>query len=107
MPGGEPEDLAQEARLGILDAIRAWDPERRVPFKSFARLCAVRQTRMAANAARAGKHSRSTTPDAAPDRRDGHALEDTLEATGRPDTDPSPRRWAASDCETSCSVPPR
>ena len=26
LPGGETDDLAQSARLGILDAIRAWDP---------------------------------------------------------------------------------
>jgi RNA polymerase sigma-H factor len=89
-PGGEREDLAQEARLGILDAIRAWDPERRVPFKSFARLCAVRQARMAANAARAAKHqplngARTLHRIAG---ENGHALEDTLEATGRPDEDP-------------------
>ena len=90
MPGGEREDLAQEARLGILDAIRAWDPERRVPFKSFAWLCAVRQARMAANAARAAKHqplngARTLHHIAG---ENGHALEDTLEATGRPDEDP-------------------
>jgi RNA polymerase sporulation-specific sigma factor len=90
MPGGEREDLAQEARLGILDAIRAWDPERRVPFKSFAWLCAVRQARMAVNAARAAKHqplngARTLHRIAG---GSGHALEDTLEATGRPDEDP-------------------
>jgi RNA polymerase sporulation-specific sigma factor len=90
MPGGEREDLAQEARLGILDAIRAWDPERRVPFKSFAWLCAVRQARMAVNAACAGKHqplngARTLHRIAG---ENGHALEDTLEATGRPDEDP-------------------
>jgi RNA polymerase sporulation-specific sigma factor len=90
MPGGEREDLAQEARLGIFDAIRAWDPDRRVPFKSFAWLCAMRQARMAANAARAAKHQ--PLNDARTLHRiageDGHALEDTLEATGRPDADP-------------------
>ena len=56
LPGGEREDLAQEARLGVLDAIRAWDPERRVPFKSFAWLCAGREARLAVDTARAGKH---------------------------------------------------
>jgi RNA polymerase sporulation-specific sigma factor len=61
-----------------------------VPFRSFAWLCAVRETRMAVNAARAGKHqplndARSLHPVAGDD---GHALEDTLEATGCPDADP-------------------
>lgn len=90
LPGGEREDLAQEARLGILDAIRAWDPDRRVPFKSFAWLCAVREARMAVNTARAGKHQplngARTLHHVAGE--DGHALEDTLEATGHPDEDP-------------------
>ena len=90
MPGGERDDLAQHARLGILGAIHAWDPRRRVPFRSFAWLCAVREARMAVSAARAGKHQplndarglHAVVADT------GHALEDTLEATGRPDSDP-------------------
>ena len=90
MPGGERDDLAQQARLGIFDAIHAWDPRRRVPFRSFAWLCAVRETRMAVSAAHAGKHeplngARSLHRAAG---ADGHALEDTLQATGRPDADP-------------------
>jgi RNA polymerase sigma-H factor len=90
MPGGDRDDLCQQARIGILGAIHAWDPCRRVPFRSFAWLCAVRETRMAVNAARAGKHqplndARSLHPVAGDD---GHALEDTLEATGCPDADP-------------------
>jgi RNA polymerase sporulation-specific sigma factor len=87
--GGETDDLAQCARLGILDAIRAWDPERRVPFRSFAWLCAVREARMAVNSARAGKHQplNGARPlHAAGD--DGLPLEDTVEDTGRPDQDP-------------------
>ena len=80
MPGGERDDLAQQARLGVFDAIHAWDSRRRVPFRSFAWLCAVRETRMAASAARAGKHeplngARSLHRVAG---EDGHALEDTL-----------------------------
>ena len=90
LPGGEREDLAQEARLGILAAIRAWDPDRRVPFRCFAWLCAVREARMAVNAARAAKHqplnrARSLQ---APAGEDGPPLADTLAATGRPDEDP-------------------
>jgi RNA polymerase sporulation-specific sigma factor len=90
MPRGERDDLAQHARIGILGAIHAWDPRRRVPFRSFAWLCAVRETRMAVNAARAAKHqpltgARSLHPVAG---EDGQALEDTLEATGRSDADP-------------------
>ena len=90
MPGGESDDLAQHARLGVVYALRAWDPCRRVPFSSLAWLCAVRETRRAANAARAGKHqplngARALHPIAG---EDAYALEDSLEATGRPDADP-------------------
>ena len=91
MPGGERDDLAQYARLGILRAIHAWDPRRGVTFRWFVWLCAVREARMAVIAARAGKHqpltgARSLHPIVGGEN--GHALEDTLEATGRPDTDP-------------------
>jgi RNA polymerase sporulation-specific sigma factor len=90
LPGGEREDLAQEARLGILAAIRAWDPDRSVPFRCFAWLCAVREARMAVSAARAAKHqplnhARSLH---SPIAEDGAPLEDTLVATGHPDDDP-------------------
>jgi RNA polymerase sporulation-specific sigma factor len=90
LPGGERDDLDQEARVGILQAIRDWDPERRVPFRCFAWLCAVREARMAVNAARARKHQplNSARPLHAVDGDDGPALQDTIEATGCPDDDP-------------------
>src|SRR4051794_39170264 len=52
LPGSESEDLAQEARLALLDATRAWDPDRGVPFSNFAWLCATREARNALRAAR-------------------------------------------------------
>jgi RNA polymerase sporulation-specific sigma factor len=90
LPGGARDDLAQEARLGIVDAIRAWDAGRRVPFRSFARLCAVRQARMAVNAARAAKHEPLTHARSlhAPTGDGGPPLEDTLVASARADDDP-------------------
>jgi RNA polymerase sporulation-specific sigma factor len=89
LPGGETDDLAQCARLGIVDAMRAWDPKRGVPFRSFAWLCATREARMAVNSARAGKHQplNSARPLHATDH-DGLALEDTVEDTSRPDENP-------------------
>jgi RNA polymerase sporulation-specific sigma factor len=54
--GGEREDLAQEARIGVFDAARCWDPQRRVPFHCFAWLCANHEVISALNAARARKH---------------------------------------------------
>jgi len=56
LPGGEPDDLAQEARVGLVDAMRRWDPARGVPFSNFAWLCATREARNAVVAARATKH---------------------------------------------------
>jgi RNA polymerase sporulation-specific sigma factor len=90
LPGGEREDLAQEGRVGILAAIRAWDPERSVPFRCFAWLCATREARTAINAARAAKHQPLNQARSLhrPVAEDGVALEDTLIATGRPDDDP-------------------
>ena len=90
LPGGEREDLAQEARMGILAAIRAWDPDRSVPFRCFAWLCALREARMAVSAARAAKHqplSRARSLHS-PIAEDGVPLQDTLVATGHPDDDP-------------------
>src|SRR3954452_13056653 len=56
LPGGERDDLAQEARMGLVDAMRRWDPARGVPFSNFAWLCATREARNAVDAARAAKH---------------------------------------------------
>src|SRR4051794_41155721 len=61
LPGGDPDDLAQEARMGLLEAIRRWDPARRVPFSTFVWLCATREARNAVDAARASKHHVLTT----------------------------------------------
>jgi RNA polymerase sporulation-specific sigma factor len=91
LPGGEREDLAQEARLGILAAIRAWDPSRRVPFRSFAWLCASREARMAVCAARAGKHqplNRARSLHRPVGEDGGPPLEETITAITRPDADP-------------------
>src|SRR3954468_23473862 len=61
LPGSEPEDVAQEARLALLDATRAWDPDCGVPFNNFAWLCATREARNALRAARRHKHHLLTT----------------------------------------------
>src|SRR4051794_10892717 len=56
LPGGDREDLAQEARWGVVEAMRTWDGSRGVPFSSFAWLCATREARMAVSSALASKH---------------------------------------------------
>lgn len=45
-PGCEREDLAQEARVGLVAAIRAWQPERG-PFPAFADRCVTNQALLA------------------------------------------------------------
>jgi RNA polymerase sigma factor (sigma-70 family) len=53
--GCERADVEQEARLGLLQAIRAWQPARG-PFRAFAALCARNQALKALDAAGARKH---------------------------------------------------
>ena len=53
--GCERDDIAQEARLGLLRAIRAWQHERG-PFRVFAARCARNQALSALDAAGARKH---------------------------------------------------
>ena len=48
-------DIAQEARIGLLAAIRGWQPTRG-PFRAFAATCARRQALKALDTARARKH---------------------------------------------------
>ena len=90
LPGGDREDLAQEARLGIANAIAGWDPQRHVPFRAFAWLCATREIGMAITSARAGKHQPITAASSLQyvSASDGRTLEDTLALTGDPDSDP-------------------
>jgi len=56
LPGGERDDLAQEARWGVVEAMRAWDAERGVPFHVFAKLCAIHEVQMAVTSASSRKH---------------------------------------------------
>ena len=65
-PGSEREDLAQEARMGLLAAIRAWQPERG-PFPAFADRCVTNQALLALKADCRHKHqllSRAASLDA-------------------------------------------
>jgi RNA polymerase sporulation-specific sigma factor len=70
-PGCDREDLAQEARVGLLAAIRAWRPERG-PFPAFADRCVSNQALLALKATAARKHqvlSLAASLDSPPDRR--------------------------------------
>lgn len=56
LAGGDCEDLIQEGMLGLLKAVRAYEPERNVPFEAFARMCITRRVYSAVSAASAVKH---------------------------------------------------
>jgi RNA polymerase sporulation-specific sigma factor len=112
--GGEREDLAQHARLGIAKAIRDWDPTRRVPFKPFARLCAIRETKDAYEAGGARKHAplNAARPldsalGALEGRRDHEQglLEERLAAI-RPDEDPVVKTLARERLRDICARVP-
>jgi len=101
--GCERDDLAQEARIGLLAAIRAWRPERG-PFPAFADRCVQNQTLLAIQAAARHKHqllshaiSFDRPADAFIDRQTGESfgldLSDTLAASDR-DGDPESRLFA-------------
>jgi RNA polymerase sporulation-specific sigma factor len=98
--GCDREDLAQEARMGLLAAIRAWRPERG-SFPAFADRCVTNQALLALQAACAHKHqvlSRAISLDSPPehsaspaDSGRAPALLDTLAAPRDPRSDPEAR----------------
>ena len=55
--GGETEDLIQEGMLGLLSAIRQYDPASNVPFKAFAEVCISNRIYSAIKSASRQKHS--------------------------------------------------
>ncbi|MBP1758485.1 MAG: polymerase sporulation specific sigma factor SigH [Firmicutes bacterium] len=57
LAGGDSEDLIQEGMLGLLIAIREFDPERKVAFRTFAELCIRRRMISAVRMAAGGKHT--------------------------------------------------
>ncbi|MGO9974498.1 MAG: sigma-70 family RNA polymerase sigma factor [Solirubrobacteraceae bacterium] len=99
-PGCDREDLAQEARVGLLAAVRAWRPDRG-PFPAFADRCVSNQVLLALKATSARKHqvlSLAASLDApldhrasSSDSRPAPALLDTLPARRDTRTDPEIR----------------
>lgn len=55
--GGDRDDLIQEGLIGLLKAIRVYNPEKDASFKSFADLCITRQIISAVKASLRLKHS--------------------------------------------------
>jgi RNA polymerase sporulation-specific sigma factor len=56
LPGGDVEDLIQEASLGFVRAVRDYRPQLGIPFRPFAELCATRQVITAVKSATRQKH---------------------------------------------------
>jgi RNA polymerase sporulation-specific sigma factor len=56
LPGGDADDVLQEARIGFAQAARCYHPDHGASFATFARLCVTRQLASAVTAARRGKH---------------------------------------------------
>ena len=115
-PGCDREDLAQEARLGLLAAIRAWRPERG-PFPAFADRCVSNQALLALKAAAARKHQVLSLAASIDSPHDGHAnpsddrrapaLLDVLAARRDTCTDPELRLLVHEQLVEPRARPPR
>lgn len=57
LAGGDSEDLIQEGMMGLLSAIRTFEPERDVQFSTYAELCIKRRLYSAIKSAARNKHS--------------------------------------------------
>lgn len=57
LAGGDSEDLIQEGMLGLLTAIRGFDPGRDASFRTYAEICIRSRLLTAVRAAQGGKHS--------------------------------------------------
>ncbi len=56
IPGGDADDIVQEALIGLYKAVRDYRPERQASFRVFAELCITRQIRTAVKTAQRRKH---------------------------------------------------
>jgi len=57
LAGGDSEDLMQEGMLGLLSAIRSYDPQKKVQFSTYAEFCIRRRLYSAIRSATSNKHS--------------------------------------------------
>lgn len=61
MAGADEDDVVQEGMIGLLKAIRQYDPEREASFSTFAGICITRQIISAIRAAGRDKHKALNT----------------------------------------------
>ena len=57
LAGGDGEDLIQEGMMGLLTAIRTFDPGRDATFRTYAEICIRSRLLTAIRAAQGGKHA--------------------------------------------------
>lgn len=57
LAGGDSEDLIQEGMVGLLSAIRVFNPERGASFRTYAEICIKNRVRSAIKAASRDKHT--------------------------------------------------
>lgn len=57
LAGGDSEDLIQEGMMGLLHAVRTFDPGRCAKFHTYATVCIQSRLRSAIRAAQGGKHA--------------------------------------------------
>ena len=57
LAGGDSEDLIQEGMVGLLTAIRGFDPGRDAAFRTYAEICVRSRLYTAVRAAQGGKHA--------------------------------------------------
>lgn len=57
LAGGDSEDLIQEGMVGLLNAMRTYDPERQAQFRTYAEVCIRSRLVSAVRAAGRDKHS--------------------------------------------------
>ncbi len=57
LAGGDREDLIQEGMIGLLSAVRGFDPNREAVFRTYAETCIQNRLRSAVRNASRGKHS--------------------------------------------------
>ncbi|MFA9432591.1 RNA polymerase sporulation sigma factor SigH [Egicoccus sp. AB-alg2] len=86
--GGDQDDLAQEAMLGLFKAVRDFSPRSGASFRSFAELCITRQVLTAVRGATRHKHrplNTSVSLDRPHDSRPDVTIGEVLPATDAPD----------------------
>lgn len=82
MAGADEDDVVQEGMIGLLKAIRQYDPEKEASFGTFASLCITRQIISAIRSADRDKHKALNTSvslsDPLKEESDDITVEDTL-----------------------------